>query len=179
MIDMIKQLDDYFDHKQIKYAKIQTDDIIFRTEFLEKCQLNYCGRYNKSWSCPPAIGDVSTIQKNLLTYSHGVLFQMMFSLEDPYDVEGMNYGREVMMKETFALNRFLEQGQYQFKILSAGSCSLCENCTYPHLPCRHPEQLLISMESLGIDVACLAKKVHLTYYHGPLTVTYFAMCLFK
>ena len=161
------------------YCAIDPKTIVFRTEFLEKCQMNYCGRYNRSWSCPPAIGDVAEIQKKTVSYPEGFLFQMVFPLEDDYDVEGMDKGRSVIMKKTLKLNSLLQKTKADFLLLSAGSCMICEHCTYPDKPCRHKDMLLVSMEALGIDVSVIARAGGLRYYHGPRTVTYFSLCCFR
>ena len=44
--------------------------------------------------------------------------------------------------------------------LSAGGCSLCDECVGSNsgLPCRHPFKARPSMEGLGIDVAATARK---------------------
>lgn len=44
--------------------------------------------------------------------------------------------------------------------LSAGGCSLCDECVGVHsgLPCRHPFKARPSMEGLGIDVMATAKR---------------------
>ena len=62
-------------------------------------------------------------------------------------------------------------------IFGAGGCSLCPSCTYPLSTCRKPGEATPSLEAVGIDVYQLASKAGLKYYHGPSTVTYFAMVL--
>ena len=168
----------FLDLQSIEHVLIDPKTIIFRYEFLEKCQMNYCGRYNKSWSCPPAIGDVLKIQDYVLSFSKAYLYQMVFPLEDSYDYESMEKGRNEIMAETLALNSLLLETEDIFCILSAGSCQVCKDCTYPDKPCRFPEKMLFSMESLGIDVAVLAREYGMKYYHGPLTITYFSICFF-
>jgi predicted metal-binding protein len=66
----------------------------------------------------------------------------------------------------------------QFELLGAGSCSLCEECTYPDAPCRFPEQARRSMEACGIDVVTLSKENNIRYFNGANTVTYFSVLLY-
>ncbi|MDD3112889.1 MAG: DUF2284 domain-containing protein [Candidatus Izemoplasmatales bacterium] len=175
---MQKKIEDFLKNQGYTYAVIEPDNIIYREEFAAKCRMNYCGRYQKSWSCPPAIGDIEAIKKRANDFPTAILFQKVFPLEDIYDVEGMDAGRKIIMTDTLTLQDDLKKGNAPFFMLAAGSCSLCKECTYPDRPCRFPERMLISMEALGIDVAELARRYQLKYYNGPATVTYFAIVFF-
>ena len=61
---------------------------------------------------------------------------------------------------------------------SAGSCPVCEKCTYPDAPCRFPDKARSAMEALGIDVVALAADRGITYDHGAGTVTYFSIVFY-
>ena len=43
--------------------------------------------------------------------------------------------------------------------LYGGSCRLCRQCTRPSQPCRHPERMRLSLESIGFDVAGMADQL--------------------
>jgi len=170
-----KLIEDFLQNRGYTVALIDPKKIIYREEFAAKCQMNYCGRYGRSWSCPPAIGDRDKIQERATQFPIAFLYQKVFPLEDSYDYEGMEAGRRTIMKDTLTLHELLKREKTDYYILSSGSCSLCSECTYPMSPCRFPDKLLISMEALGIDVAVLAREYGLKYYHGPATTTYFAL----
>ncbi|MDD3122609.1 MAG: DUF2284 domain-containing protein [Candidatus Izemoplasmatales bacterium] len=176
---MEDEITQFLEQKQITYSIINPKDIIFRDEFTDRCKMNYCGRYNTSWTCPPAIGDISELRKRVISYPKAILYQMIFPLEDNYDVEGMDEGRHCIMKVTLELHQLLQHQNSPFLVLAAGSCSICPICTYPDKECRHPELKLYSMESLGIDVAVLSKMYQLKYYNGPCTVTYYSVVFFS
>jgi len=176
---MQKAIEKMLKELNIEYRLVFPKDIIFRSEFLDKCRMNYCGRYNRSWSCPPSIGDVKILEEKVLSYPQAILFQTVSQLDDDYDVEGMDKARRDMMKIALKLNIMLNEKKADFMILSAGSCQICDECTYPKSPCRHPELLQIPMEALGIDVGDLSKKSNLKYYNGSKTVTYFSLCCFR
>ena len=74
-----------------------------------------------------------------------------------------------------ALLRELKQEPEPHDLSGAGSCSLCEKCTYPDAPCRHPKKARRSLEACGIDVVALSKVVGLHYINGENTVTYFSI----
>ena len=63
--------------------------------------------------------------------------------------------------------------------LSTESCALCEVCTYPNSPCRHPEKMLPCLESHGIVTTALADKYGIEYLYGPQIVTWFSILLYK
>ena len=72
----------------------------------------------------------------------------------------------------------LENEKEPFELLGAGSCSLCEKCTYPDAPCRFPQKAKRSMEACGIDVVSLSKSCGINYTNGANTVTYFSVIYF-
>jgi len=176
---MLKDIETLLKELKAEYRLIDTKDIIFRAEFLDKCKMNYCGRYNRSWSCPPAIGDIGALDEKVLSYPKAVLFQTISLLEDNYDVDGMDAALRNMSKIALKLNIMLNEKKADFMILSASTCQICDKCTYPENPCRHPDLLQIPMEALGIDVGDLSGKYNLKYYNGSNTVTYFSLCCFR
>ena len=45
-------------------AILKTEDIPFRDYVVEACAMNYCGRYNKTWQCPPGVGNLQDLKQN-------------------------------------------------------------------------------------------------------------------
>ena len=43
--------------------------------------------------------------------------------------------------------------------LYGGSCRLCRQCTRPSQPCRHPERMRLSLESIGCGGAGMADQL--------------------
>ncbi len=155
---------------------IDAVDIPFDREVRNACKMNYCGNYNKSWSCPPAIGDLDDIIDMCKRRTSAIIFSTKHQLEDSFDFEGMMRGRiehESVYPEVFA-RLSLENTL----LLGAGCCKKCEQCTYPTEPCRHPESLEISMEAAGVDVLALSRLLGINYHNGANTVTYFSAILF-
>jgi len=148
-------------------------------EVREMCKVNYCGKYCKSWSCPPACGEIEACAANVAACSSGVLVQKVYQMEDSYDfeaaVEGQKDFNDIFMKLLDLL-----KAQYENLLpLGAGTCNLCPKCTYPDAPCRYPDKLFYSMESHGIVVSSLCKKCGVPYISGKDTVTYIGIYLFK
>jgi uncharacterized 2Fe-2S/4Fe-4S cluster protein (DUF4445 family)/predicted metal-binding protein len=177
MKDILKK---YFDEHEFTFAFFDPKDVLFRLEYREKCAMNVCGHYQTSWSCPPAIESAEAMIRRLQSYPKGLVFSKVYPLEDPYDYPSMEHALQDIMKHTLTLDEGLKSGDLHgsYEILASGSCMICTKCTYPDQPCRFPEKMLVSMQALGLDVADLAEKVQMTYYHGPKTITYFVTVFF-
>ena len=160
----------------IDAARIETD-----RAFRDMCAANACGMYGKCWMCPPDIGDIHELIDKVHSYGQGLLYQTIGTLEDSFDIEGMqeagfNHAR-VSQKVESALQGLVPEKHLH---LSCGGCHLCEICTKPQgLPCRHPDRALPSLEGYGVDVYNTTKNTPLAYINGQNTVTYFGAVLFR
>ena len=143
----------------------------------DACAVNTCGRYNASWACPPAFGDLEESRKILQKYKTGIIVQSMQELEDSFDFEGLAELGERHGKNFKKLLKRLRQDYPGLMALGTGGCSTCKKCTYPDEPCRFPDQLTYSMEGFGLFVNKVCKDNGLEYNHGRDTMTYSA-CFF-
>lgn len=55
----------------------------------DMCKADRCGRYGKSWSCPPACSTLEQARAQIQRYSQGILVQSTAQLEDEFDYTGM------------------------------------------------------------------------------------------
>ena len=157
-------------------AIIETDKINFSNDVRSVCESNACGQYNKSWVCPPAIGEVEDLKKKCLTYSDALVFTTCGKLTDSFDIEGMEVQRSKHDKTQKKVRELLNFDDNL--LLGVGGCRLCKTCNYPD-PCRFPDSIIPSLESYGINVVDLAKKTGLNYHNGENTVTYFSIVFFN
>ena len=162
-------------------AVIGTDAIALDPVFRKMCEANACGAYGTCWMCPPDAGDIDTLMNCVRSYSHALVFQRVFPLEDSFDIEGMleakqkHHGMCRRMREVFS---GLQIGDHL--LLGAGRCGICSRCAkLDGIPCRFPEEAYSSLEAHGIDVAKLAKSAGMKYTNGADTVTYFGVVLFN
>ena len=164
-------IQDLFDQSKIlPFSKIPFDN-----EVRKLCEQNMCGCYGRSWTCPPAIDDVETLQARLADFSHCVVFYSVYQLEDSFDWEGMMTSVKDFQARILKSRKKIqaEDPARNFFFLGAGSCQMCETCTYPEeKPCRNPEEALYSVESYGIDAMKMMQDNGLKYNNGPNTVTY-------
>lgn len=162
----------------IEASSIKTDKSL-RTA----CKQNYCGHYGKNWGCPPGVGTYESLRNSLKNYSDAVVIQTIHKLEDSFDYEGMMAAQEkhvCLFREVREdLRKSLSSNDPTVMLgLSAGACTVCENCTYPEgKPCRFPEKANASIESYCINVNSLLNSCSLEYNNGENTVFYVSLFL--
>ncbi|MCR5845874.1 MAG: DUF2284 domain-containing protein [bacterium] len=145
----------------------------------QQCEKNDCGRFAKTWTCPPGVGTLEECKERVEGYGNMMLFNRKYELEDEFDFEGMIEGLMAFKELAGDFDEALEGKLEEYRLLSNEGCEMCETCTYPDAPCRFPDKVHHSLTSYGFTVAVLAKMAGMTYNNGPGTVTYFGALLFK
>lgn len=156
---------------------IPAQDIPFSSAVRFACSQNACGQYGRNWTCPPGVGEQEALAARLAGYKTAWVFTHVQQLEDSFDIEGMDAGRQASMALLRSICEQLTNAKIAHLPLGAGACRLCETCSYPAQPCRFPARAIVSMEACGIDVTALAKLCNIRYYSGANTVTNFMMIL--
>ncbi len=153
-------------------------DLAFLPEVREMCASGRCGKYQHCWTCPPGCGTLEEMKARATAYAKGVLVQTTGTLEDDFDVDAM-LGTERIHKERFLhFTQWFRDQTLQCMPMSAGACTICQQCTYPDAPCRFPDRAIPSMEACGLMVSDVCVQAGLAYYYGPRTVTYSSCILF-
>ena len=160
-------------------AFIGTERIVFSAEVRGACEKNCCGRYGKCWMCPPGAGEWTVLRDGFLKYKNAFVYTTCHALEDSFDFEGMQDAGALHAKNDERLAELLLSEGGDFALAGAGSCKLCEKCSYPDAPCRHPDKARRSLEACGIDVVSLASVCGIHYINGADTVTYFSAVFFN
>ncbi|GHT78342.1 hypothetical protein FACS1894104_1400 [Actinomycetota bacterium] len=153
-------------------------DLKLLPEVRDMCAADKCHAYNRSWSCPPACGTLEYFEERFTNYQDGLVFQTIGQMQDSLDFEAVQ-AASILHKERF--HNLVEQTlpyKSDLLLLSAGSCSLCESCTYPDAPCRFPDKVYPSMEATGLLVSDVCTAAGVPYYHGPNTIAYSSCVLF-
>lgn len=163
-----------------KACVIENENFVLSDSFRAICEQNSCGAYNTCYTCPPDAGDIHELMAKVRSYKKGLLYQLIGSIEDSFDIEGMmmigKAHHELCAKVQRALRTEFPEAFY----LGSGGCGLCETCgKLTNEPCRHPEDAMISMEACGFDVFRTTKNTELKYINGQNTVTYFGIVLFN
>ena len=171
---MIKPIDfarRYFQSIQPVPAK----GIVLRDEVRKLCEKNSCGNYGRNWTCPPAVESLDHFRTVLAGFDTVLIMTEVVQVKNSFDWKGMMAGALQFKEKLQALKRELEaaDADFNFLILGAGACHLCDPCNYVDgKPCRHPKDAIVSLEATGIDVMRLLKESDLNYYNGKGTVTY-------
>lgn len=153
--------------------------IELREDVRAMCAENLCGQYGKNWGCPPACGSLEELKQMLDTCSHGLLVQTVAQLKDEFDVQTMLEAERGHKQRFLDFFQELKKDEPQAIALGAGSCTRCKACTYPHAPCRFPEEKQISMEACGMLVNQVLKDNGMAYYYGKHTISYTSCYLFR
>jgi predicted metal-binding protein len=159
--------------KAAEWGEISVGDLVFSPELYATCATNVCGHYNTSWTCPPASGTLEERREQILKYKNAFVFTTKWLMEDSFDIEAMEAGREAHTALTCAV-RDAVPGQ---PVYGAGSCPNCAKCAFPE-PCPMPDRMISSIEAAGINVTDLSRSAGVKYNNGPNTVTYFSMVLY-
>lgn len=125
--------------------------------FRECCEA--CRGYGKTWACPPYDFEPMEIWRgysSILLYAKKVLLPESETavVREPHElaacyIELLKPVKQAMLNELFEM----EKAAPGSMALSAGGCDLCGECTRGGgLPCRFPERLRYSVESIGGNV---------------------------
>ncbi len=156
-----------FDHAG--YANLEK--MKFLPEIHAMCAANRCGKYNKSWACPPACGTLEEIKQRVLSYDYGMILQATEQMEDDYDWEAIQKASKRCGDSLRVLAKQLKSMGKDVLAMGMNGCDRCETCTYPDAPCRFPEELSPSMEACGLFVSRECEKAGLKYKYAPQTMT--------
>jgi len=159
-----------------KAAQIKTEQLVFSESFRGLCEQNACGRYGRSYTCPPHVGEISALIRDIQKRKTAVIWQTIHPLEDSYDFEGMGRGRELHADITLRIAEQVPGTMVpRALVLGAGGCFICKTCgVNENVPCRFPGKALSSLEAYGIDVSSIEKVTDMKYINGVNTVTYFS-----
>ena len=166
--EMVNQAD-FFDLELLTY----TDDI------RHMCEQNTCGRYGRAWNCPPVCGTIEELEAVCRSFEKGILVNSVTRIKDSFDWEGMMEGGRSLCDLLVEFKGFAEALGMDYRIFGSGGCHGCTDCSYPDMPCRHPDALFTPIEACGINVMQLAKDAGFKYINGQNTVTFFGMILYN
>lgn len=125
-----------------------------------------CPGYGKTWSCPPFDFDSATVSDGFKTVTvTGTIIE--FDEETRAECTTAEQSREVGRAAMNEVWKTLLPALYEQERQHPGSrcftfrCVLCpEGCTRPEgKPCRHPEQMRHSLESVGFDLVAVTSDL--------------------
>jgi predicted metal-binding protein len=152
--------------------------IFLRQEVRDACEINKCGRYGKSWSCPPGCGSLDECAARIRRYEKGLIVQTVGKLEDEFDGEGMMEAARCHAQSFRVFSGELRKIYPGLLPIGVESCSVCEICSFPDAPCRDPLGSSSPMEAYGMLVSEVCQANGMQYYHGKGTITFTGCFLF-
>lgn len=160
-----------------QYSFMKSEELLFTERVRHICR-EECPQYNKTWACPPAVGTVEECKAKCLSFADFLMISTVTEVSDIANIEEALATRgdhEAITREVAQLIR--NQG-CETMTLSTESCAICETCTYPHAPCRHPDKMFPCVESQGILVTEIAEKYGMEFFNGNI-VTWFSLVFFR
>lgn len=159
-----------------QYGFLKSEEIVFSEKVRYICRTE-CSRYGKSWSCPPAAGEVEECRSRCQSYEYALVFTTLAEVLDFTDMEETLATRFEHEKVVRGICQGIRDMGEEYFALSSESCAVCGSCAYPNA-CRHPEYMLPCIESQGILVTAAAEKCGIEYFYDGNTVTWYGILFF-
>ena len=177
--DMKALIDEAIDTGFSQAGELNVAALKFMPEVRDMCSVDRCHQYGKNWRCPPGCGSIEDAAARAAQYSCGVLVQTIGNMEDDFDYETIQETAETHKSNFAILVGKVKAREHDILPMGAGTCSLCETCTYPDNPCRFPDKSISSMEAYGLWVSKVCELSGVPYNNGKQTITYTSCYLLK
>lgn len=145
-----------------------------RDVFFRMCR-DGCRNFNSKYSCPPCSPEFSRYVSGYDS-AFVVLIKVDLSQLSCYkDYHRLRVGNAVIKPRIERIMRSLEK-DVGGRFLSTGACRLCKPCCKKKgMPCKNPESMRYSLESMGVDCSKLSEKLfglELKWYHDKTAPEY-------
>ncbi len=161
-------------------------DVVVDERVRLKCSVPVCRNYNACLMCPPNVMPLDEFRTVLMRYTKALLLQISYTVPDAmlerihaspdlaslYKDEAYLKGWEetytVVKRKLDVIAERLEAAAFKGGMkyataLSAGKCTLCDECVGPGNRCRNPYKARPSMEAMGIDVGETARNAGMPF----------------
>lgn len=161
-----------------EYAFLSTDELTFTERVRVICEVE-CPRYNKSWACPPAVGDVSECIARCKGYPNFLMISTITEVSDIANIDETLATRPDHEAVTREVQQMLLEETNEVYVLSTESCAVCKDCAWPDAPCRHKDKMFPCVESHGILVTDLAERRGMDFMVGTNLVTWYSLLFYR
>lgn len=139
------------------YSIINVKDVKTQKELFSNMCKSGCKNFNKKYSCPPCSPGFHSCTKGYALLLVLLLRIRLNQLKDYRDYHKLRVGNAVIKPRIEKVMRALETNN---KFLGTGACRLCKPCKKAlNKPCRYPDKMRFSLESLGVDCNQLTEDV--------------------
>jgi predicted metal-binding protein len=163
---VLTTVDDY--RVELKTSVKGMRELIASFRFADRV-MSYCAAcpiFGRNWSCPPFDFDVDEF---LARYDYAYIFGVKMihgeKTREAYNTQKSSLKYSVWLMDNVNLKLLdilhgLERKYPGSRGASGGSCKICKSCArIDSLPCRFPEKMRNSIESLGFDVSMISKEL--------------------
>ncbi len=160
------------------YGRIDPKGLEFSDRIRYICGAE-CPMYNKTWACPPAVGEVPQCKNKCLGYENCLMIGTVAEVQDIANIEETLATRPAHEEVTNTVrDLFREQGVEPY-VLSTEACDICQRCAWlDGEPCRHPDRMHPCVESHGINLIPTLEENGLEFQYGENIVTWYSLLFF-
>ncbi len=139
-----------------------------------------CPMYDKTWACPPGVGEVCECRKKCLGYNSCLMVGTITETEDVANMEQALATRPEHEKITNQVRDLMREQGVEPYILSTEACAICARCAYlDGLPCRMPGRMHPCIESHGINLIPTLEENGLDFQYGDNMITWYSLLFFN
>ncbi len=161
-----------------EYRVIDTDSICIRDRVRMICE--ECPRYNSTWACPPAVGELEECGRRIHSYRKAIIFSSVSEVTDLMNMDELLSYRGAHEELTTHVGDYMREKGYDIFILSTESCDICDRCAWlDGEPCRFPDRMHPCIESHGVVVSEIVEQEQMDYDLGGNTILWFSLILFN
>lgn len=138
-----------------------------------------CPMYNKTWACPPAVGEVAQCECKCKGFESCLLIGTITEVSDIADIDAALATRPEHEEITNQVRGFFRAQGIEPYILSTEACAVCARCAWlDGEPCRHPDRMHPCVESHGINLIPTLEENGLEFQYGENIVTWYSLLFF-
>ena len=138
-----------------------------------------CPMCNKTWACPPAVGEVAECKNRCLQYENCLMVGTITEVSDIADIEEALATRPAHEEITNQVREMFRAQGVEPYILSTEACSVCDRCAWlDGESCRFPEKMHPCVESHGINLIPTLEENGLPFQYGDNIVTWYSLFFF-
>ena len=138
-----------------------------------------CPMYNKTWACPPAVGEVHKCEGKCKAFSNCLLIGTITEVSDIANIDEALATRGEHEGITNQVRAFFREQGIDPYILSTEACAVCDRCAWlDGKPCRHPDRMHPCVESHGINLIPTLEENGLEFQYGENIVTWYSLLFF-
>ena len=138
-----------------------------------------CPMYNKTWACPPAVGEVRACEGKCKAFTNCLMVGTITEVADIADIDAALATRGDHEEITNQVREMFRAQGVEPYILSTEACAVCDRCAWlDGEPCRFPERMHPCVESHGINLIPVLEENGLEFQYGENIVTWYSLLFF-